>query len=275
MANTCSHDCGSCSQSCSSRTKPEDLHDPLKAGSSVKRVIGIISGKGGVGKSLVTALTACAMQQRGYRCAVLDADITGPSMPKLFGLQEKATGGEDGVTPVKSEGGIPIMSINLLLEDERAPVVWRGPLITGTVRQFWSEVNWGEIDYMFVDMPPGTGDVPLTVFQSLPLNGVIIVTTPQELVNLIVDKAANMTRMMNIPVIGLVENMSYVLCPHCGERFDPFGKSHCAAVVLEHSVRLLAQLPIDPALAQLCDSGNIEQADTSLVAAVADAVEAL
>ena len=167
------------------------------------------------------------------------------------------------------------MSINLLLEDERAPVVWRGPLITGTVRQFWSEVNWGEIDYMFVDMPPGTGDVPLTVFQSLPLSGVIIVTTPQELVNLIVDKAAHMTEMMNIPVIGLVENMSYVQCPHCGQRFDPFGKSHCAAVALEHGYRLLAELPIDPSLAQLCDSGNIEQADTNLVAAVADAIEAL
>ena len=274
MAEQCTHDCGSCTENCSSR-KPQDFSAPMNPDSSIRRVIGVVSGKGGVGKSLITGLLASAMKQRGHSVAVLDADITGPSIPKIFGLTEKASGSDRGVYPVRSLGGVEIMSINLLLEDDAAPVVWRGPVIGGTVKQFWSEVVWGDVDYMFVDMPPGTGDVPLTVFQSLPIDGIIIVASPQELVSMIVEKAVNMAKMMNIPVLGLVENMSYALCPHCEEKFYPFGESHINRVALQYGIPLLSQLPIDPNYAKLCDAGQVESIDPEPLAAAVDLIERL
>ncbi len=253
----CTHDCDSCSESCPSR-QSADFREPLHPLSRVDKVIGVVSGKGGVGKSLVTSLLACAIHAAGYRTAVLDADITGPSIPKAFGITEKAEGTEEFLFPVSTKGGIDVMSINLLLHDESAPVVWRGPVISGTVKQFWSQVIWKDVDYMFVDLPPGTGDVPLTVFQSLPLNGIVVVTSPQELVSMIVVKAVNMARMMNVPILGVVENMSYVQCPDCGKRIAAFGESHLDAVAAENGVRVLARLPLNPALAVACDAGEIE-----------------
>ena len=230
----------------------------MNAASNVKKVIGVVSGKGGVGKSLVTGLMATLMQRRGHKAAILDADITGPSIPKMFGVTEKAMGCDDGIIPAQTKTGIKLMSINLLLENDTDPVVWRGSLIAGTVKQFWTDVCWGEVDYMFVDMPPGTGDVPLTVFQSLPLAGIIIVASPQELVGMIVEKALKMAKMMNIPVLGIVENMSYIKCPDCDKKIYLYGEGKTLKVAQEHSIPLLAQIPITPTLAHECDTGVIE-----------------
>ena len=231
-----------------------------------------MSGKGGVGKSLVTGLMAVLAQRNGDKAAILDADITGPSIPKMFGVHDKAMGCEDGILPAESRTGVKMMSVNLLLENDTDPVVWRGSLISGTVKQFWTDVVWGEVDYMFVDMPPGTGDVPLTVFQSLPVDGIIVVTSPQELVGMIVEKAVNMAKLMNVPVLGIVENMSWVACPDCGKKIFPFGESRTAQVALEHGVPLLAQLPLDPALARECDTGVIELFNEDWMNPVMDAV---
>ena len=253
----CTHDCSTCQSKCSS-AKPESLLDPQNAGSNVKKVIGVVSGKGGVGKSLVTGLLATLTARNGHTTAILDADITGPSIPKMFGVNEKAMGCDQGIIPAETKTGIRLMSVNLLLENDTDPVIWRGSLIAGTVKQFWTDVIWGDVDFMFVDMPPGTGDVPLTVFQSLPVDGIIIVASPQELVGMIVEKAVNMTKMMNIPVLGIVENMSYIKCPDCDKKLYPFGEGKTLQVAQAHSLPLLAQLPIDPTLAKACDTGLVE-----------------
>ena len=268
----CTHDCSSCGAACPSR-EAQSLIEPQNKLSHIKKVIGVVSGKGGVGKSLVTSMLAVEMSRRGYKTAILDADITGPSIPKVFGLHEKAEGSEDGIYPVKTKTGIEVMSINLLLDDEKAPVVWRGPVIAGTVKQFWTDVVWNEVDYMFVDMPPGTGDVPLTVFQSLPLDGIVIVTSPQELVSMIVSKAVNMASLMNIRVLGLVENMSYVLCPDCGKHIDIFGAGKTDAVAAEFGFDLLARIPLDARLAALCDKGALELMENDYLSAAADKME--
>lgn len=256
----CTHNCSSCGEECSSR-KQESLLEPMNSKSNIKKVIGVVSGKGGVGKSLVTALMAAGIRKNGAKTAVLDADITGPSIPKIFGITDRATGSEDGIIPPSSKNGTEIMSVNLLLEDETTPVVWRGPVIAGTVKQFWSEVVWGDIDYMFVDMPPGTGDVPLTVFQSLPVDGIIVVTSPQELVSMIVGKAVKMAQMMNIPILGVVENMSYLECPDCGKKISVFGESKLDSVADEYGIKILGKIPIDPMIASKCDSGCVEDVD--------------
>ncbi len=274
MEENCTHDCSTCSANCSSREKPQSLLAPQNAGSDVKKVIGIVSGKGGVGKSMITSLLSVLMNRREYKTAILDADITGPSIPKAFGVKGEVMGTEEGMLPLVSKTGIEMMSVNLLLDDETTPVVWRGSLISGTVKQFWTDVCWNEVDYMFVDMPPGTGDVPLTVFQSLPLSGVIIVTSPQELVSMIVSKAVKMAQMMNIPVLGIVENMSYVTCPDCGRRMHVFGESHIDEVAAEYDIPVLARMPMDPALASLCDKGMIELFEGDFLDGAADAVEA-
>ena len=262
MAKECSN--SSCSkescEGCPSKAgqgKP-DFHIDLNADSSIKHVIGVVSGKGGVGKSMVTALMAVGARRLGLSTAILDADITGPSIPKAFGIREKAMGSDDGIFPVETKTGIKAMSLNLLLENDTDPVVWRGPIIAGTVKQFWTDVIWGDCDIMFIDMPPGTGDVPLTVFQSIPLDGIVIVTSPQELVGMIVEKAVNMATMMNIPVLGLVENMSYIDCPDCGKRIYPFGDSHLDEIAARHGIASTARLPINPKLAAACDKGAIE-----------------
>ncbi len=235
-----------------------DFSVPSNALSHVKKVIGVVSGKGGVGKSLVTSLLAVTMSKKGYKCGILDADITGPSIPKAFGVKDKIMGSKDGMLPVYSKGGIPVVSINLLLENDTDPVVWRGPVIANTVKQFWSDVIWGDLDYLFVDMPPGTGDVPLTVFQSLPVDGILVVASPQELVSMIVAKAVKMAELMKIPVLGLVENMSYFHCPDNGKDYQIFGESHIYEVAEVHGLPVLARIPIDPALASACDDGTIE-----------------
>ena len=268
----CTHDCSSCGADCASR-KQESLLEAQNAHSNVKKVIAVVSGKGGVGKSLVTGLLATLTRRNGASTAVLDADITGPSIPKMFGVRDKAMGTEDGILPAESRTGVKMMSVNLLLENDTDPVIWRGALIAGTVKQFWTDVLWGDVDYMFVDMPPGTGDVPLTVFQSLPVDGIIIVTSPQELVGMIVEKAMNMAKMMNIPVLGIVENMSWVACPDCGKKIFPFGESKTADIVKEHGIPLLAQLPMDPALARACDAGVIELFNENWMEAAVAAVE--
>ena len=255
----CTHDCGSCSASCSSREgEPQDMTEKLNQYSSVKKVIGVVSGKGGVGKSLVTSMLAVLFSREGYNTAILDADITGPSIPKAFGIKERAMGCEKGILPVTTASGIKIMSVNLLLEHETDPVIWRGPVLAGTVKQFWTDVVWEDVDYMFVDMPPGTGDVPLTVFQSLPLDGIIIVTSPQELVSMIVGKAVKMAQMMDIPILGVIENMSYFKCPDCGKEHYPFGKSKLDETAKEYGVKVLARLPIDPENARACDEGKVQ-----------------
>ena len=259
MSETCSHQCGSCSADCAQRTAPEDLREKPNAMSKIKKVIAVVSGKGGVGKSMVTSLLACKMQQEGYHAGILDADITGPSIPQAFGVHQQAQGTQYGILPVLSKTGIDIMSINLLLEHDTDPVVWRGPIIAGTVKQFWTDVIWNDVDYLFVDMPPGTGDVPLTVFQSLPVDGIIIVSSPQELVGMIVEKAVNMAQMMKVPVLALVENMSYFTCPDCGSRHAIFGDSHAEEIVAKHQIPLLARLPIDPSVAAAADQGKIEE----------------
>lgn len=257
MSEECSHDCSSCSESCSDRDPKSFLESP-HADSKIKKVIGVVSGKGGVGKSLVTDMLAVAFSRLGYHCGILDADITGPSIPKAFGITEKAKGNETTIFPVRTKTGIDIMSINLLLPNDTDPVIWRGPVIAGTVKQFWTDVLWDDIDYLFVDMPPGTGDVPLTVFQSIPVDGIVVVTSPQELVSMIVGKAVKMAEMMNIPVIGVVENMSYVECPDCGKKLPVFGESHLEDVAAQYHVPVIGQIPIDPKLAAACDKGMIE-----------------
>ena len=253
----CNHDCKNCQSDCASRS-PESLLEKPHAASTIKKVIGVVSGKGGVGKSLVTSMMAVLMNRHGFHTAVLDADITGPSIPQCFGLHTRATGSEEGLYPVATKTGIDVMSINLLLDSENSPVVWRGPILAGAVKQFWSDVIWKDVDYMFVDMPPGTGDVPLTVFQSLPLDGILIVTSPQELVSMIVEKAVNMAQMMNVPVLGLVENMSYVQCPDCGRKIKLYGESHVDEIAASFHLDVLGRMPIDPAIAKACDQGNIE-----------------
>ena len=272
MSENCAHNCESCGENCSERTKKSLLEKPHEL-SHIKKVIGIVSGKGGVGKSLVTSLLAVLAQRGGYSTAILDADITGPSIPKAFGLHGKAEGSELGLYPVKTKTGISVMSLNLLTEHETDPVVWRGPLIAGTVKQFWTDVIWGDVDYMFIDMPPGTGDVPLTVFQSIPVNGLIIVTSPQELVGMIVEKAVTMAQMMNIPILALVENMSYITCPDCGKKIRVFGESHIAEIAAKHGVQTVASLPIDPKLAAACDAGMIELFDGNWLDGVMKQIE--
>lgn len=270
MSEACSGNCSSCASAGGCSSKKEDLRIPCGPFSNVRKVIGVVSGKGGVGKSLVTSMLASAMQARGNACAVLDADITGPSIPKSFGIKNRAKADETGLLPEESNTGIKIMSVNLLLESEDSPVVWRGPVISGVIQQFWKDVAWGDVDYMFVDMPPGTGDVSLTVFQNLPVDGIVIVTTPQDLVTMIVKKAFNMAKMMNIPVLGLVENMSYVVCPDCGKEIHAFGESKLEEVAKELGVPVLARLPIDPATAALVDKGAVELADDKYVAEAVD-----
>ncbi len=242
-------------------------------GSDVKKVIGVVSGKGGVGKSLVSAMLAVAMERKGYHAGILDGDITGPSIPKMFGVQEKARGNGQGILPVKTKSGVDIMSINLLLENESDPVVWRGPVIATTVKQFWTDVVWGEVDYLFVDMPPGTGDVPLTVFQSLPIDGIVVVTSPQDLVSMIVGKAVKMAQLMDVPVIGVVENMSYIQCPDCGKKIMIYGESKTAKAAAEQGLPLLAQMPIAPQLAALCDAGTIQDFQGDWLDRAAQAIE--
>ncbi|MBQ9944418.1 MAG: Mrp/NBP35 family ATP-binding protein [Clostridia bacterium] len=253
----CTHDCSSCTANCSSREKQSMIEKPHKS-SKIKKVVAVMSGKGGVGKSLVTSLLAVLASRAGYKTAILDADITGPSIPKAFGIKEKAMGNDEGILPVESRTGIKMMSVNLLLEEDNTPVVWRGPVIAGTVKQFWTDVLWGDIDIMFIDMPPGTGDVPLTVYQSVPVDEVIVVTSPQALVGMIVEKAINMANMMDIKVLGLVENMSYALCPDCGKQVEVFGESHVQETAERFGTEVLAKLPINLKLAAACDAGLIE-----------------
>ena len=269
----CNHDCGSCGSSCAERTEPQSLRKPLNSHSRVGKVIAVVSGKGGVGKSMVTSMLAVTMERRGYKTAILDADITGPSIPRAFNIHEMCCQSEFGIEPAVANSGIEIMSINLLLEEETAPVLWRGPVIAGVVGQFWTDVHWGDVDYMFVDMPPGTGDVPLTVFQSLPVDAVVVVASPQELVGLIVEKAVNMASMMNKDVIGLVENMSYYVCPDCGGKHEIFGPSRVEDTARAHDIPHTAKLPIDPALARACDDGRMEGFEGVWLDGLADAIE--
>ena len=271
MSEECTHNCDSCSLDCES--KKTDFRAHLNEHSSVKKVIAVMSGKGGVGKSLITSLLAVNSMRAGYHTAVLDADITGPSIPKAFGVKEKAFANQYGILPLQSHTGIELMSINFLLENDTDPVVWRGPIIAGTVKQFWTDVVWDDIDYMFVDMPPGTGDVPLTVFQSLPIDGVIIVTTPQDLVGMIVAKAVNMANMMNVPVLGLVENMSYFKCPDCGKEHAIFGESKVEQIAKEFGIEHTARLPIDPVIAAMVDAGEVEAVSGEHISALADYLE--
>ena len=268
----CTHNCSSCSSNCSTKSKTDFL-EPLNPASAIKHVIGVVSGKGGVGKSLVTSALATLIQRAGYKVGILDADITGPSIPKAFGVSAGVEGNDDGMIPPESSTGIKIMSVNLLLPDATQPVVWRGPVIAGTVKQFWSDTVWGNLDYLFVDCPPGTGDVPLTVFQSIPLDGIIIVSSPQELVAMIVEKAANMANMMGVDVIGLVENMSYVKCPDCGKEIKIFGESHIEEIAEKFGYKLLSKLPIDPELASLVDAGRIEEMNSHYLDAAVEVLK--
>lgn len=272
----CTHDCSSCGSNCSSRqSAPEDFREPLNQYSTVKKVIGVVSGKGGVGKSFVTSYLSVLMNRRGLKTGILDADITGPSIPKAFGVDDISDMSDLGIVPAQTKNGIEIMSLNLIVEDEEQPVVWRGPVIAGTVKQFWSEVFWGDVDVMFVDMPPGTGDVPLTVYQSLPIDGIIIVTSPQDLVSMIVSKAVNMAKMMNIPIIGLVENYSYVQCGNCGEKLSVFGKSHIDKIANKFGIPVLAQLPLKQEIAEAMDQGTIEDLQGDWLDLAADMITSL
>ncbi len=271
---SCTHDCSTCGTDCPSRAPGKEPPHPK---SHVKKVVAVVSGKGGVGKSMTCAMLAVAMRRAGHRVGILDADITGPSIPRLFGVHGPATGtpGGDAILPVESRTGIGVMSINLLLEDEEAPVVWRGPVIAGAVKQFWQEVLWQDVDFLFVDMPPGTGDVPLTVFQTLPVDGILIVSSPQELVGMIVGKAVQMAKMMSVPILGIVENMSYAVCPDCGRHIAVFGESHVEETAARYGLPVLARLPIDPELARAADAGLIETADGAPLAGAAAALDAL
>ena len=269
----CNGDCSSCSSNCDSKKQAQDMRLPQNQFSNVKKVIGVVSGKGGVGKSLVTSLLACAFQTMGKQTAILDADITGPSIPKAFGVKSAIEQSEMGLIPAESKTGIRLMSVNLLLEKEDAPVVWRGPVISGVIQQFWKDVAWGEVDYMFVDMPPGTGDVPLTVFQNLPVDGIVVVTTPQDLVTMIVKKAYNMANLMNVPIIGLVENMSYFACPDCGKKHSIFGESKIDEVAKQLGLPVLARLPINPKTANLVDLGAVELAGEDDIKSAVEGIE--
>lgn len=273
MSKNCDGNCSTCKSKADGSCSTPGFESP-NAMSTIKKVIAVVSGKGGVGKSLVTSLLAVETRRRGFEVAVMDADVTGPSIPKAFGITEKAKGDEQTIFPVETKTGIKTMSVNLLLDDDTEPVIWRGPVISGAVKQFWTDVLWGEVDCMFVDMPPGTGDVPLTVFQSIPLDGIIIVTSPQELVSMIVEKAVKMAKKMNVPVLGLIENYSYLSCPDCGKKIEVFGKSRAKEAAEEYGIELLAELPIDPRLAKACDDGLIELSETSGLARVADVVTA-
>ncbi len=266
----CTHNCSTCSKNCSSRTAPQDMHIEPHELSKIKKVIGIVSGKGGVGKSLITSLMAVEANRRNFKTAILDADITGPSIPKAFGLKEKVSTDGEALYPVKTKMGIEVMSINLLLDDETQPVVWRGPVIAGVVKQFWNEVVWNDVDYMFVDMPPGTGDVPLTVYQSIRLDGIIVVTSPQELVSMIVAKAVNMAKKMNIPILGIVENMSYIKCPCCDEKIEIYGESHVDEIAQQHDTVVLGKIPFDRELSRLSDNGCIELFEGDWLSTAAD-----
>ena len=268
----CTHDCSTCGKDCAERTA-ESFRKSLREGASVKKVIAVVSGKGGVGKSLVTCLMASEMQRRGFNCAVLDADITGPSVPKSFGIHEHCYGTDEYLIPVTTHTGLQLMSMNLILQDETEPVVWRGPVIAGAVTQFWTDVMWQNVDYMFVDMPPGTGDVPLTVFQSLPVDGIIIVTTPQDLVGMIVEKAVNMAGLMHIPVLGIVENMSYFKCPDCGKEHAIFGDSKVEALAKQYGIAHFARLPIDPVITTMVDAGEVESVTGQYISPVVDAIQ--
>lgn len=273
MSESCNEACSSCTEDCAERKEPHDFTEKLHRLSRVKKVIGVLSGKGGVGKSLVTSLLAVAMNNKGARTAVLDADITGPSIPKAFGVTEKVTGSPEGVRPVRTKTGIELMSINLLLEQDTDPVVWRGPIIANTVKQFWSEVIWEDIDYMFIDMPPGTGDVALTVFQSIPIDGIIVVTSPQELVSMIVEKAVKMAESMHVPILGLVENLSYFTCPDNGKNYSVFGESHIEEIAFAHHLPVLAKLPIDPKIANAVDRGSVESLENDWMDAAVRTIE--
>ncbi len=274
MSKSCNKDCNSCSEDCTERQEQKaDFSEQLHEMSSVKKVIGIISGKGGVGKSLITSLLAVTMNRMGYHTAILDADITGPSIPKAFGISEKAKGNNFGILPVKTKNGIDIMSVNLLLENDTDPVVWRGPIIASVVKQFWTDVIWSDVDFMFIDMPPGTGDVPLTVFQSITVDGIIVVTSPQELVSMIVSKAVKMAKMMNVPIIGLVENMSYFKCPDNDKNYQIFGESHIEEIADEHNLKVLAKIPVDPKLSVACDRGMVELFEGNWLEQVAEVLE--
>lgn len=271
MAEGCTHNCSTCSKSdCAS--KNQIVKEKLNPRSTVKHVIGVVSGKGGVGKSLVTGMLSVLMQRMGFNTAIIDADITGPSIPKMFGVNEGVEGDENGLIAPKTASGIEMISANLLLQDETQPVIWRGPVIAGMVKQFWTDVVWEDIDVMFIDCPPGTGDVPLTVFQSIPLDGIVIVSSPQDLVSMIVSKAVNMASMMNIPVLGLVENMSYAVCPDCGKHIEIYGKSHIEEVAKHFGLKVLGRIPFDPLLAELCDKGQIEMLHSEALDGAADEI---
>ncbi len=274
MAENCNHNCSSCSSNCADRD-PKSLLEPQNEYSNIKKVIGVVSGKGGVGKSLVTSLLAASMRNRGANTAVLDADITGPCIPKAFGLKDRVVGDENIMYPVVSAAGTKVISMNLMLPDESTPVLWRGPVIGGVIKQFWNQVAWGDVDYMFVDMPPGTGDVALTVFQSLPVDGIIVVTSPNELVGMIVEKAVRMADMMNIPVVGLVENMSYFECPNCSEKHYIFGESKVAAMADQYNIDAVAQLPIDPRVPAAYDNGEIENVEFEALDTILAKIESL
>ena len=276
MSENCNHDCSSCGENCPSRNQAKpDFRAKANPHSKVKHVIGVVSGKGGVGKSMVTSLMSVIMRRRGLNTAILDADITGPSIPKAFGVHGMLGATDEGIVPAQTTTGIKLVSLNLMLENETDPVVWRGPVIAGTVKQFWTDVMWGDVDFMFVDMPPGTGDVPLTVFQSLPLDGILIVTSPQELVGMIVEKAVHMAQMMHVPVLGLVENMSFFKCDECGKDHFIFGKSHVEEIAQRNDIPAIARLPMDPVLAAACDKGMIEMFDGDWLEKIADAIEGL
>ena len=268
----CTHNCSTCGESCGERQEPQSLLKEHNPNARVGKVFGVVSGKGGVGKSMVTSQLAVTMRRRGYSVGVLDADVTGPSIPKVFGVRGPATGTEDALNPCLSSTGIEVMSVNLLLENETDPVVWRGPVISGVVQQFWTDVLWN-CDYLFVDMPPGTGDVSLSVFQSIPLDGILIVASPQELVSMVVEKAVKMAEMMEVPIVGLVENMSYVTCPDCGKKIHLFGEGKTAEAAKRHNLPVLAEMPIDPALAALTDAGDIESFQGSWLDGAADKLE--
>ena len=272
MSENCTHDCSSCSSNCSSRKKESMLKAPHK-GSSIKKVIGVVSGKGGVGKSLTTALLSSFAQKQGLSVGIMDADITGPSIPKMFGVTDRMTGDEKGINTVLSPSGIQMVSMNLLLDEETSPVIWRGMVISGTVMQFWTDVIWKDVDILFIDMPPGTGDVPLTVFQSIPLAGIVIVTTPQDLVKMVVEKAVNMARIMNVPVLGLVENMSYLTCPDCGKQIEVFGQSKAKYIAAEYGIPSVARMPLDPKISKLADAGRIEDYDAAPLQEVFDEIQ--
>ncbi|MBQ9946416.1 MAG: Mrp/NBP35 family ATP-binding protein [Clostridia bacterium] len=272
MSENCTHNCETCSAKCSSADKKNSMLEEQNKMSDIKNVIAVVSGKGGVGKSLITSLLAVESQRKGFKTAIIDADITGPSMPQSFGIHQRAEGNDLGIFPAKTSTGIELMSLNLLVENESDPVIWRGPVIAGAVKQFWTDVVWGDIDYMFVDMPPGTGDVPLTVFQSLPVKGIIVVTSPQELVSMIVGKAVKMAKMMNIPILGIVENYSYFECPDCGKKHHIYGESHIDEVAKEFGIENIAKLPINPKLAGACDKGMIELSDCKEISDLANAV---